>query len=331
MTLSIGSLSIGYPGRSLYAQLDLTADSGSFSCVLGRNGAGKTTLLRTIAGLLNPLSGSVRVNGADVHGLTAAERARQIAVVLTERPSAPGLTTYDVVALGRQPYTGWFGQLSPDDRSVIARCLRETGVEALADRAFMTLSDGERQRVLIARALAQEPSLLILDEVTAFLDLPGRVEVMTLLRSVARQRKITVLLSSHDLDLAIQFADCLWVLETGGSLVSGAPEDVVLQGAINRGFDSALARFSLDQATFEGVEGTEGPVIALTGQNPCRYWMARALRRSGFLVVSSDQSNVAASVQVECDPLRLAVSVRGKEAEVNTVGQVLELLSELTL
>ena len=254
--LDLSNLEVGYPGLRgrVLEPLRLSLAPGSFVCVLGRNGAGKSTLMRTIAGLQPSLSGLSRLGAFDIAAMSAAERARQIAVVLTERPTSPGLTVADVVLLGRQPFTNWQGRFSLEDRAIASQALAQVGASAFTGRYFDDLSDGERQRVMIARALAQTPQLMILDEITAFLDLPGRVEIMGLLRRQARESGCVVLLSSHDLELSLQLADIVWLLDGNGGLTTGAPDALVGNGAIGRAFDSESVLFSTQLGRFELVE-----------------------------------------------------------------------------
>lgn len=201
--LTLGDLRVGYPGArgAVLAGVSLEAKPGDFICILGRNGAGKSTLMRTIAGLQPPLAGFATLDGENVAAMRPAARARRIAVVLTERQFSPGLKVEDVVSLGRQPFTSWQGRLTADDWNIANLALDRVGAGAFRGRYFDDLSDGERQRVLIARAIAQTPRVMILDEITAFLDLPGRVEIMAALRRHARESGVIVLLSSHDLEL----------------------------------------------------------------------------------------------------------------------------------
>lgn len=277
-------LRIGHGGRALLSDLVLAAAPGTFTCVLGRNGVGKSTLLRTLAGLQPPLHGQVLLEGDDVHRLAPQARARRLAVVLTERAAAGALRVEEAVALGRLPHTDWLGRRTQEDDDAVAGALADVGAEALRGRLLGSLSDGERQRVMVARALAQQPALLVLDEVTAFLDLPGRVAVMSRLRDLARRRRMCVLLSSHDLDLSLQFADELWVLGGQGKLAVGLPEDLVLGGVIAEAFDSEHARFDLGLGTFDLVRQAAGPSIDVTADGPLRQWTERAILRLGFTV-----------------------------------------------
>ena len=258
--LDLRSLAVGYrsAGRALLSGMDVSAEPGAFICILGRNGAGKSTLMRTIAGLQPSLDGVAALGGENVASMRPGTRARRIAVVLTERQFNPGLRVEDVVALARQPFTGWEGRLGDGDRAAIAEAVAVMGIEPFVRRYFSNLSDGERQRVMIARALAQTPRLMILDEITAFLDLPSRVEIMALLRSQAKAKGQVVLLSSHDLDLSLQLSDSVWLLDGAGGFSVGTPEALSQSGAVGRAFDTDAIRYSPSQGRFE--IRTTGPV-----------------------------------------------------------------------
>lgn len=253
--LMLDMLSVGYgaPRGAVLSGLDIQAQGGAFICVLGRNGAGKSTLMRTLAGLQPPLAGRALLKGEDIAAMRPQARAQQIAVVLTERASSPGLTVDDVVTLGRQPFTDWRGRLSEADQAQVQSALAMARADVFLGRLFDDLSDGERQRVMIARAIAQSPQLMILDEITAFLDLPGRVEVMALLRAHARATGTVVLLSSHDLDLSLQLADTVWLLDGRGAMVEGSPERLIADGHVGRAFDTEAVRFSPALGRFELV------------------------------------------------------------------------------
>ena len=199
----------------LIDRADFELEAGELVCLLGPNGSGKSTLLRTIAGMQRPLAGSVELLGHDVRTRTPEWLARHLSIVLTEPIDAGALTARELVGLGRYPFTDWLGRLTAVDRERIDAAIAAVGAEAIADRRVRSLSDGERQRVLIARALAQEPKLVILDEPTAYLDLPRRIETLGLLRRLVRENGVSVLLSTHHLDLALSHADRVWLLPLG--------------------------------------------------------------------------------------------------------------------
>ncbi len=292
--LQTRALCIGYapkrrPRLAVAADINVELPKGELVCLLGPNGAGKSTLMRTLAGLQKPLAGEVLLEGRDLHGLTERERARLLGLVLTERIDVGNLSAYALVALGRYPYTGWDGRLAAADEAVVRWAMDAVGARELAARSVGELSDGERQKVMIARALAQEPAVLLLDEPTAFLDLPRRVEIVQLLRRLAGDRDRAVLLSTHDLDLALRCADCLWLLPPGGPLHTGAPEDLVLSGAFQRtfadvAFDPALGSFQL-------VQEPEG-AVGLVGEGLHARWTVRALERAGFCVAEDAPTRV---------------------------------------
>lgn len=215
--ITLKNLVVGYPDGRHTRQLNHAANEeahdGMLTCLIGANGAGKSTLLRTIAGFQLPLEGTVLLGGDDVRTLSPRQRAERMAVVLTDRPDVMCTTVWEMVATGRAPFTGFWGRLSGKDRNIVTRSLRLVGIEWMADRTVASLSDGERQKVMIAKALAQQTPIILLDEPTAFLDYPSRVEAMQLLLNIAHEEHKTVLLSTHDLDLAIHTADRLWLFE----------------------------------------------------------------------------------------------------------------------
>lgn len=215
--ITLKNLVVGYPDGRHTRQLNHAANEeahdGMLTCLIGANGAGKSTLLRTIAGFQLPLEGTVLLGGDDVRALSPRQRAERMAVVLTDRPDVMCTTVWEMVATGRAPFTGFWGRLSGKDRDIVTRSLRLVGIEWMADRTVASLSDGERQKVMIAKALAQQTPIILLDEPTAFLDYPSRVEAMQLLLNIAHEEHKTVLLSTHDLDLAIHTADRIWLFE----------------------------------------------------------------------------------------------------------------------
>ena len=252
--LDTACLSIGYgekgPAKTLASGLDLTLHAGEFICLLGPNGAGKTTLLRTLSGILTPLAGSIRLLGTDLSAIPTRERAHRISVVLADKVPAGMMNARSLVALGRHPYSGWLGRLDTKDYECIEWALQIVGASQLAERLVAELSDGERQKVAIARALAQEASILLLDEPTAHLDLPNRIETMALLRRLSREKNLAVLLSTHDLDLALRQADRLWLLGTDGTLRQGEPEALARSGALAETFAHESLQWNALQTCF---------------------------------------------------------------------------------
>lgn len=284
MILKANSLTIGYRRRRndtvIARDLDLSLHAGELVCLLGPNGAGKSTLMRTLAGMQPPLAGQVRLDGDDVGALSPQVLAKKLSVVLTERVEVGLLTAYALIALGRYPHTNWRGTLSAEDETIVQDAIKAIGIENLAARPVSQLSDGERQKVMIARALAQQPKLMLLDEPTAFLDLPRRVEIMQILRTLAYSRQRAILLSTHDLDLALRSADTLWLM-SDGQLHVGAPEDLVLNGVFAKAFASTGVSFDINSGAFELAQTSCGS-IDLIGDGVRAQWTARALQRIGF-------------------------------------------------
>jgi iron complex transport system ATP-binding protein len=256
-------------------------DGGELVALLGPNDAGKSTLLRTLAGLQKPLGGRVELFGEDLQNLTAKERARRLAVLLPGRPRDPHLTARELVALGRQPHTGWWGGLGEVDLDKIDAALATVDATDLAHRPVVELSDGESQKISIARALAQEARVVLLDEPTAFLDLPHRVQLLRRLRDLTRQTGQAILFSSHDLDLALRSADRLWLLSADGRLRMGAPEDLVLDGSLHDTFRHEGVSFDPESGSFR-LESTSRAEVEMHGEGLPALWTRRALRRIGL-------------------------------------------------
>lgn len=211
--ITTNRLTVGYRGHRVVEDISLSLPSGRLVCLLGPNGAGKSTLLRTLCGFQPPIAGTVTISGNDITTMSAAEVARLVSVVLTDRPLTSSLTAAEMVGMGRAPYTGFWGRLSDDDRRLVSKAMQTVGIAPLATRRMGRLSDGERQKVMIAKALAQHTPVIVLDEPTAFLDYPSKVAVMKTLARLAHDEGKTILMSTHDLELAAQQGDELMKIE----------------------------------------------------------------------------------------------------------------------
>ena len=211
--ITTNRLTVGYRGHRVVEDISLSLPCGRLVCLLGPNGAGKSTLLRTLCGFQPPIAGTVTISGSDITTMSAAEVARLVSVVLTDRPLTPLLTAAEMVGMGRAPYTGFWGRLSDDDRRLVSEAMQTVGIAPLATRRMGRLSDGERQKVMIAKALAQHTPVIVLDEPTAFLDYPSKVAVMKTLARLAHDEGKTILMSTHDLELAAQLGDELMEIE----------------------------------------------------------------------------------------------------------------------
>lgn len=264
-TIRLENLSIGYTEKDksfkyIARNIQASLFGGELTCLLGCNGAGKSTLLRTLSAFISPLDGEINLFGQSLNKLTDNERARLIGVVLTEKTDLRDMSVRELVGLGRSPYTNFWGSLSAEDYSIVEKSLNLVGMASMAERMVNTLSDGERQKAMIAKALAQETPIIFLDEPTAFLDFPSKVEMMLLLRQLARQMNKTIFLSTHDLELALQIADKLWLMKrvrgentsAEDSLIIGTPKDLANSGELSRffngkgcSFDSQTMRFCI--------------------------------------------------------------------------------------
>ncbi len=241
-------LAVGHGRRTVLDGVDLQLSPGELVALIGVNGSGKSTLLRTLAGALKPLGGKLWYGDRPMQDMSAMERARHIAVVFTGTPRTGLLDVRTLVSLGRQPWTGHLGRLSETDRHVVEEAMERTGITGFASRSVDALSDGERQKVMIGRALAQATPLLLLDEPTAFLDLVNRVLVLRLLQDIAHQMGKAVLLSTHDLRTALDLADRI-VLVHQGEVWSGTPVSAVSSGVL-------AAAFQRDGLVLDPVTGT---------------------------------------------------------------------------
>lgn len=340
--MRLDSLSIGYQHkreapRIVGENLNAVLREGELVFLLGPNGAGKSTLMRTICGMQKPLAGRVLLHGRDVHQLAPRDVAKQMAVVLTERLANGMFTGYELVSMGRHPHTDWRGRLTDTDHQAIHWALSVVRSEDLADRAVSEMSDGERQRILLARALAQEPQVLILDEITAFLDVPRRVSLTQILLDIVHREKKAVLLSSHDLDLALRVADCVWLYPKGGEMSIGMPEELAWSGALSKVFDGDGVRFDPNTGSFQ-LRRAQFGTVQLQASGPALFWTQRALERNGYSILCQTTSTgpaqhfLLSTVVAEGDPasgMRWRVLAKGSSTEIGSLPHLIEHLHGL--
>lgn len=236
-TIRLSNLAIGYRQKgntkTVATGINATINGGELTCLIGANGTGKSTLLRTLSAFLPKLGGTITINGKEISSFTNKQLAKTIGVVLTGRPDVQNITVTELVGLGRSPYTGFWGTLNANDKAVVQQALTMTGISHLAERMVQTLSDGERQKAMIAKALAQQTPVIFLDEPTAFLDYPSKVEMMQLLQRLSRETGKTIFLSTHDLEIALQIADRLWLMDKDKGICVGTPVELAAAGTLS--------------------------------------------------------------------------------------------------
>ncbi|MEM6845499.1 MAG: ABC transporter ATP-binding protein [Bacteroidota bacterium] len=318
-------LTIGYQTRGsvleLEKNLNITIHNGEMVCLIGPNGCGKSTLMRTIAGLHKPLNGETFIAEVDVKRIKPHQYAKLLSLVLTDKVSVGTMTVMDIVSIGRYPYTNHFAKLENEDREMIERSLGSVYLHNYKHRFFNELSDGEKQRVLIAKALAQNTPLIMLDEPTAHLDLPTRVEIMNLLKRLAKETNKAIFLSTHELDLALQTADTIWLMHREENLKSGTPEDMVLSGMFERVFKSNAFQFDKLSGSFKVVHPTKGKV-ALSGNDVHSVWTRRALERVGYQVINDPNY----TLQVQYTDKHWKLEVCGEMHTCENIARLIQVL-----
>lgn len=280
-------------------------NAGELVCLMGPNGIGKSTLLRTLAGLQKPLQGKIS---------DATEK--NIALVLTDRIVATNMTVYDLVTYGRYPYLDWSISLSSEDKKIIEESIRQVHIQHLKEKRLYELSDGQLQMAMIARALAQQTPILLLDEPTAHLDLNNRVEIMNLLRSLSRNAGKAILVCTHELDLALQTADRIWLTTTGKKIKEGIPEDLVLDGSFDavfqfKGFD--LKTGKVQHKAFRNI------AVNVIGEGHEYLWTKNALERSGYEIDKNSavtifiKSSINQTIwEIHSEKIKIEVSLLGE-------------------
>lgn len=296
--LTTHDMAVGYGQGSkrtvLLHDLNLELNQGTLVALLGKNGAGKSTMLRALTCDTLPISGSVEIDGKLSSEISKRDLSRLIALVATERIMGGAFTIRELVALGRQPHTGFLGRLSKHDDEVVQQSLEAVGIVHKAEQHVAQLSDGERQKAMIAKALAQETPIIVLDEPTAFLDVASRIETMKLLHSLAREQNKAVLLSSHDISQSLLLADELWVITREREVVTGTTEQVVMSGAMDRVFDNSSILFNNDLCDYETRLPSSLSVTLCCDDKRLEHCVANALLRNGIAI--SGDSNITVKV-----------------------------------
>jgi iron complex transport system ATP-binding protein len=285
--LCVDSLNIGYvSGRKktiLLPPLNASAKEGELIAIIGRNGIGKSTLLRTLAGIQMNLGGGIFYSGKNINDYSRNELALKVGYISTEQVKVPNMSIYDLVSIGRYPHTNWFGKINSNDHRIIMGAIEMTSMSEFCHKNISELSDGERQKAMIARILAQDAGLMIMDEPTAFLDIGSKYEILHLMHQLTRNSGKTIIFSTHDLQSAVSQADKIWlILDT--QLREGAPEDLMIEGAFDHLFESSHVQFNSADGTFS-FRGADRGNFYVEGRGSLKHWTEEALKREGYLIV----------------------------------------------
>ena len=276
------ALAIGYSrDKILQKSIHFSLEKGQIICLMGQNGVGKTTFIKTLNNLLDPLGGQILIKNQPLEAYDRAVLAREVGLVLTDKPAATNLTVRELIGLGRYPYSNWLGRLSEEDKVAVERAIAQTKINYIADRLLSDLSDGQFQKAMIARALAQETDILILDEPVAHLDLNNKIEILLLLREIANTGK-GILISTHDIQVSLQLSDLLWLFNFDSPPTSGMPEDLILNGDLEKAL--YLEHHAYDLIHHRLSIQPEGKVMKVTGDERMVFWTTQALEKNGFQI-----------------------------------------------
>lgn len=328
--LQLSNVAIGYPAgqgaKVVQSGLTLTANEGELIALIGKNGCGKSTLLRSIACLQPILQGHMLLNGENLTDISPKSRARLLSVVLTGDQQVASFTVRELISIGRDPYTGWLGSLSEEDNRIIGEAMEMTYLNGFEQRNIHELSDGERQRVFIARALAQDTPIILLDEPTSHLDLPNRINILLLLQKLARETGKTIFISTHELETAMQVADKLWLMEREKGITVGVPEDMVLNGIFDKVFQHPSYEFDKEYGSFV-VQKFLDKSIATRVQHPgslMARWTTKALTRKGFRISSGAPVELLVDEEQHC----WVITHKGESVVTHSIGDALQQISE---
>lgn len=325
-TIQLHQLSIGYKGKHNHKIVaeNICSDiyAGELTCLLGTNGVGKSTLLRTLSAFQPKLDGEIYLSGKQLDKYTDRELSTVISVVLTEKCDIRNMTVRELVGMGRSPYTGFWGKLSSRDEEMVDKAIGLVNIHNLASRMLHTLSDGERQKAMIAKALAQETPVIYLDEPTAFLDFPSKVEIMQLLHRLTRETQKTIFLSTHDLELALQIADKIWLMDRTNGITTGTPEDLALKGNLSNFFARKGIAFDMETGLFR-ITNNYQREIRLIGHG-YRYSLVRkALQRNEILAHRNVQSDLY--IETNALPDQFILHLPGREnIIISTIEELLD-------
>ncbi|MFI3267202.1 MAG: ABC transporter ATP-binding protein [Rikenellaceae bacterium] len=320
------NLNLGYKitsksSKIVLKDVNFEMKRGELIALIGANGAGKSTLIKTLCGFIAPISGDLLFENDVLSSFSKKELAKKIGVVLTERNSEGGFTAFELVSLGRYPYTGFFGTLSSEDEKIIENALSLVGISHLKNRYISELSDGERQKVIIAKSIAQQCPIIILDEPTAFLDLKSKVEITSLLRDLAKKEGKCIIMSSHDLELSLQLSDKLFLISKNAPVVYGATETLVLEGRLNDifGKENSSIEFDDEIGMFKSKKSNK-IAIKTSGEDIPHFWLKNALLRNGYMPTNEDSAIEIIAKSANC----FIFKDSNQEIEFKTIESIIE-------
>src|SRR5574344_357284 len=325
-TIEIKDLSIVYSSKihKKVIASNITADiySSELTCLLGVNGVGKSTLLKTLSAFLPKLSGNIQILQKDIDRYNDKQLSTVLSVVLTDKCNIRNMSVEELVGLGRSPYTDFWGTIRHDDKKIVKRAMQMVRIDSLATRMVQTLSDGERQKVMIAKALAQSTPIIYLDEPTAFLDYPSKVEIMQLLHTLSRQTDKTIFMSTHDIELALQISDKAWLMDKVNGIKIGTPEDLAIDGSIGQFFARKGIAFDADTGLFR-VENECDKNIKLIGHGQMYTMIRKALYRNGINADYHVESDDYIETEFDSNNRVITIHINGKTTTVNSFDELL--------
>jgi iron complex transport system ATP-binding protein len=316
--LSTSDLTIGYGNKLvLFENLNLALKASELICFMGPNGIGKSTLIRVLAGLQKPLSGQMRYGES-----LQSKDSHSISVVLTDKVKSEVMSVTDLVTFGRYPYLDWNLKLSNNDEEIILQSIRQLRIEHLVNKKLYELSDGQLQMVMVAKALAQDTPIILLDEPTAHLDLNNRVEIMNLLRGIARKTGKAIVIATHELDLALQTADTIWLTGKNKNILTGIPEDLILNDSFDAIFQFKGFDLKTGKIQHEPFRETN---INLIGDGHALLWTKNAFERNGFNIVQ-EESEIRISIKEENGKFVWSLTSPFKQSEFDTLNALIETI-----
>ena len=330
-TVVINGLTIGYGKKVVANNINASIQKGELTCLLGANGVGKSTLLKTLSGFLGKLDGNISIMGKEMDTYSPKELSTTLGVVLTDKCEVRNMSVREIVGMGRSPYTSFWGALSKEDYKIVDQAIEMIGITHLSGRMVHTLSDGERQKAMIAKSLAQQTPIIILDEPTAFLDFPSKVEIMQLLHKLTREAGKTIFLSTHDMELALQIADKVWIMDKKCGFAIGTPEDLAISGELSGFFTRKGIAFDADTGLFK-VENNIHKKVLLQGKHgSLQNMVKKALHRNGIGIIRPcgnapvpADKEIQATIVVGTDKeFPFTITAEGKENRARSIEELL--------